>query len=449
MGFNRFNIIIILLCIFIAVISIALVEVWGNADYKVAKFTVSFLWLATILFLIKYVNKTNRSLKQFLENIKYNDYINTDTPGKSFKELNLSLNEVLRYVRLADLEKESTHQYLRQILDQMPSGVITLNKDGKVELINRAGLELLELSELPSISQLNKIQENLEKKVLNLKESKKEVVSVQTKQGLKSILFHVKTIKINQRTIKIISFENIRTELDIEEEKAWRKIFRVLTHEIMNSIGPIRSLTASVLKIFSNTDKPKLIFQLQNEDIEFAVTGLKSIDNRNQGLSSFVADFKKVMRIPEPKAERVNINTFVDEVLPILKECCSTKNIQLEYSRLSKSYYILIDKEQITQVLLNLVKNSTEAFKTSEGKIILSATVQGDSLSLAVVDNGPGIPPEIQSEIFIPFFTTKKDGSGIGLSVSRQMIRNHGGEFAIVSEENVGTKCNLILPIVS
>lgn len=449
MGFNRFNINIILLCMLVAVISIALVEVWSNADYKVAKFTVSFIWSGTILLLIRYVNKTNRSLKQFLENIKYSDYLNTDTPGKSFKELNLSLNEILRYLRLADLEKESTHQYFRQLLDQMPSGVIAVNSNGEIEIINRAGLEILDLSVLSFLSDLNKIQENLEQKLINLKELKKGVISVQTKQGLKSILFQSKAIIINQREIRIISFENIRTELDIEEEKAWRKIFRVLTHEIMNSIGPIRSLTASVLKIFNNTDKPKLVSQLQDEDIEFAVTGLKSIDNRNQGLSCFVDDFKKVMRIPEPKTERVNINTFVDEILPILKECCSTKNIQLEYSRLSKSYYILIDKEQITQVLINLVKNSTEAFKTNQGKIILNTKIQGDSLSFSVIDNGPGIPPEIQSEIFIPFFTTKKNGSGIGLSVSRQMIRNHGGEFAIVSEENIGTECNLIIPIVS
>ncbi len=449
MGFNRFNINIILLCMLVAVISIALVEVWQNADYKVAKLTVSILWSGNILLLIRYVNKTNRSLKQFIENIKYSDYLNTDTPGKSFKELNLSLNEILRYLRLADLEKESTHQYFRQLLDQMPSGVIAVNSNGEIEIINRAGLEILDLNELSFLSELNKIQENLEQKLINLKEFKKEVITVKTKKGLKSILFQAKVININQRKIRIISFENIRTELDIEEEKAWRKIFRVLTHEIMNSIGPIRSLTASVLKIFNNTDKPKLVSQLQDEDIEFAVTGLKSIDNRNKGLSSFVDDFKKVMRIPEPKTERVNINTFVDEILPILKECCSTKNIQLEYSSLSKSYYILIDKEQITQVLLNLVKNSTEAFKTNWGKIMLNAKIQGDSLSLSVIDNGPGIPSEIQSEIFIPFFTTKKDGSGIGLSVSRQMIRNHGGEFAIVSEENVGTECNLIFPLVS
>ncbi len=237
MSFNRFNIGVVILCILIAIIGLALVEVWSNVDYKVAKITVSLVWVILIIVLIKYVNRTNRRLKQFLENIKYSDYLNTDISNSSFKELNFSLNEILRYVRLADLEKESTHQYLRQILDQMPTGIITITESGKVEIINRAGQDILETNSLELLSQLNKVKEGLEDKLLNLKEGTKEVISINTSKGIKSLLFQIKNIKINQRNIKIISFENIRTELDIEEEKAWRKIFRVLTHEIMNSIN--------------------------------------------------------------------------------------------------------------------------------------------------------------------------------------------------------------------
>ncbi len=448
MGFNRFNIGIVILCMLIAIIGIALVEVWSNVDYKVAKITVSLVWVILIIVLIKYVNRTNRRLKQFLENIKYSDYLNTDISNSSFKELNFSLNEILRYVRLADLEKESTHQYLRQILDQMPTGIITTTESGKVEIINRAGQDILETNSLELLSQLNKVKEGLEYKLLNLKEGTKEVISINTSKGIKSLLFQIKNVKINQRNIKIISFENIRTELDIEEEKAWRKIFRVLTHEIMNSIGPIRSLTSSVLKIFALDDRIKKVSQLKEEDIEFAVTGLKSIDNRNQGLSSFVADFKKVMRIPEPNVEKANINEFIDETLPILKEYCTSKNIRLEYKRLTKSEFILIDKEQITQVLINLVKNSSEAINTEKGEIKLKAETQNNSLNLSITDNGQGISLDHQSEIFIPFFTTKKEGSGIGLSVSRQIIRNHHGELNISSQENKGTTCKITFPVI-
>ena len=260
MGFNRFNITVILLCILIAIIGVALVEVWTHAEYRIAKLTISILWIGLILLLINYVNKTNRSLKQFLESLKYADYVNSDIEsGDSFKKLNLSFNEIIRYVRLAELEKESTHQYLRHILDQMPTGIIASDKNGKVEIVNQAGLNILELESLSDIMQLSKLQKGLADEIKELTSAKKKVISLQTSSGLKSILFQQKEILINQRKIQVISFENIRSELEFEEEKAWQKIFRVLTHEIMNSIGPIRSLTASVMKIFlDNKDYKKI-----------------------------------------------------------------------------------------------------------------------------------------------------------------------------------------------
>jgi nitrogen fixation/metabolism regulation signal transduction histidine kinase len=448
MGFNRFNITVVLLCVIIAITGIALIEVWTNADFKIAKLTVSIFWIALILILIRYVNKTNRSLKQFLESIKYADYVNSDVESsKSFKELNFNLNEIIRYVRLAELEKESTHHYLRHLLDEMPTGIITYDKQDKVEIINRAGLKILDLDSLSNLTLLNSIQPELKSEIENLSQTKKKVISLQTKNGLKTILFQHKEILINCRKIQVISFENIRAELDLEEEKAWQKIFRVLTHEIMNSIGPIRSLTASVLKIFTSNDDAKTLNQLNQEDIEIAVTGLRSIDNRNKGLTSFVSDFKKLMRIPEPEKEQIEINQFVNEVFPLLQELCVEKNIKIIYNPLHKSNFFAIDNKQITQVLINLVKNSVEAINSKNGKIEINFVLEENKIALSINDNGEGISQDVISEIFIPFFTTKKGGSGIGLSLSRQIMRNHNGELRISSKENEGTKCDLILPI--
>ncbi|MFC2151444.1 PAS domain-containing sensor histidine kinase [Bacteroidota bacterium] len=448
MSFNRFNITIVFICVLIAISGVALVEVWTNSDYRIAKLTVSIIWMALVFGLINYVNKTNRSLKRFLDSLRYSDYVAETDSAKSFKELNLSFNEILRYVRLAELEKESTDQYLRQILDEMPTGIIAANENGYVEIINRAGLNILEIISLSKLSELDKLENGLEHELNKLSTSKKKVISLQTKSGLKSILFRTEEILINQRKIQIISFENIRTELDDEEEKTWKKIFRVLTHEIMNSIGPIRSLTASVLKIFFDNNSTKNINQLKNDDIQFAVTGLKSIDNRNQGLSKFVSDFKKLMRIPEPHLNKIDINKFIDETLPLLQEICTNKKIKISYNQVLNPCIISIDKEQITQVLINLVKNSSEAIQVNTGDIIINASDSEDNLCLTISDNGEGIPKDVMSEIFIPFFTTKKDGNGIGLSISRQIIRNHGGDLKISSEPKKGTICELSFPIV-
>ena len=381
MVFNRFNFIVIFICILIAISGIAIVEVWTNIDYRIGKLTVSIVWIVLIFLLIKYVNKTNRSLKQFLESLKYNDYVNSDdVSNKSFKELNFSFNEIIRYVRLAELEKESTHHYLRQLLDQMPTGIIASDEQGKIEIINRAGLKILEIDSLSNLSKLDKLQNNLNFEIKELSTSKKKVISVQTKNGLKSILFRQKEIVINQRKILVISFENIRSELDLEEEKAWQKIFRVLTHEIMNSIAPIRSLTTSVLKIFLSDEKTKSIKQLKEEDINFAVTGLRSIDNRNKGLTNFVSDFKKLMRIPEPKKEQVEVNQFIDSIFPLLQEFCIENEIDINYNRIQKTCFFLIDKEQITQVLINLVKNAVEAIKAEDGYIKIKASIDSEQI---------------------------------------------------------------------
>ncbi len=450
MIFNRFNINLIIICILIAITGIALVEVWTNVDYRIAKLTVSILWISLIILLINYVNKTNRSLKQFLDSLRYNDYINADAvSSKSFKELNFSFNEIIRYVRLAELEKESTHHYLRQLLDQMPTGIIASDKQDKVEIINRAGLKILEFNSLSNLSQLDNLQKDLSLELKDLTALKKKVISIQTKSGLKSILFRKKEIVINSRKIQIISFENIRSELDLEEEKAWQKIFRVLTHEIMNSIAPIRSLTSSVLKIFLNNDQIRTLKQLNKDDIGFAVTGLKSIDNRNIGLTNFVADFKKLMRIPEPKKEQIEVNQFFDEIFPLLLELCAPKKIHLNYAKLKNPVSLLIDKEQITQVLINLVKNAVEAISVEGGSIKIKVNSNSENLSLTISDNGSGIPKDVLSEVFIPFFTTKKEGSGIGLSISKQIMRNHSGEIRITSEENKGSKCELVFPLLN
>ncbi|MDA3954633.1 MAG: ATP-binding protein [Bacteroidales bacterium] len=449
MVFNRFNIIVILICILIAITGIALVEVWTNADYRIGKLTLSIVWIALIVLLINYVNKTNRSLKQFLDSLRYSDYVNSDAAsGKSFKELNFSFNEIIRYVRLAELKKESTHHYLRHLLDQMPTGIIATDKLGKIEIINRAGLQILEFDSLSNLSQLDDLQKDLSSEIKNLSASKKKVISIQTKSGLKSILFRHKEILISNKKIQVISFENIRAELEFEEELAWQKIFRVLTHEIMNSIAPIRSLTASVLKIFLHNEKAKSIKQLNDEEISFAVTGLKSINNRNNGLTNFVSDFKKLMRVPEPKKEQVEINQFFDDILPLLHELCIPKNILLNYNRLLKTRYFLIDKEQITQVVINIVKNAVEAILKGKGIININPNINSEQLYIAISDNGEGISKDVLSEIFIPFLTTKNEGSGIGLSLSRQIIRNHNGNVGITSEKNKGTKCELSFPLL-
>jgi nitrogen fixation/metabolism regulation signal transduction histidine kinase len=238
----------------------------------------------------------------------------------------------------------------------------------------------------------------------------------------------------------LISLQNITSEIDRSEVDAWQKLIRVLTHEIMNSVSPIKLLSGSLIEMFEENNTIKPINELDNKTIEDSVLGLKTIRKRSDGLSNFVETYKNLTQIPKVKISEIKINQLFEHLNTLLKDDLNAKNIGFIINCNPSNLVLNADEKLVEQVLINLIKNASEALKNIEHPIInLNAETSNDLVHIIVSDNGPGISSDIAENIFIPFFTTKEKGSGIGLSLSRQIMHLHNGSISVKSEPNIET----------
>ncbi|HMI65080.1 MAG TPA: ATP-binding protein, partial [Cyclobacteriaceae bacterium] len=248
-------------------------------------------------------------------------------------------------------------------------------------------------------------------------------------------------LRVRGSTVKLVTLQNIQTELQRQELEAWQNLTRVLRHEIMNSITPISSLTSTLREILDHDlIKKEGIYELKNEGAEDLREGLNTIESRSKGLIKFIDAYREYTSLPNPKIRTVRLKDLIEKVALLMRPELKKTTIRFTYSCESEYLTVQADEEMIEQVLINLIKNAVESLAGSDnGKIELNGKYAENALLIEVRDNGPGIIKEAIDKIFVPFFTTKKTGSGIGLSLSRQIIQMHNGSLSVVSEPDVET----------
>ncbi|MBN1111797.1 MAG: GHKL domain-containing protein, partial [Bacteroidales bacterium] len=282
--------------------------------------------------------------------------------------------------------------------------------------------------------------------LLGLKPGENTLVKINEKDDLLQLVISGTEFKINDRVIILATIKNIQNELEEQEAESWQKIISVLTHEIMNSITPITSLSSTVsgmLKLTtSNGDDSPVFDQETSEEIYMAV---KTIHKRSSGLLDFVNTYRNLTRIPKPNFKIVRVGEVLSDLMPLFEHESKNSNIKINYSIEPDDLKFSIDTNQIEQVLINLINNAVNALSDNDNGVIQinSFLNKRGRVTVQVSDNGKGILPDVLDKIFIPFFTTKKQGSGIGLSLSRQIMRMHGGAINVHSELNVGTTFTL------
>ena len=250
--------------------------------------------------------------------------------------------------------------------------------------------------------------------------------------------------KIHDNTINLVSIQNIRTELEEEEIEVWKKLISVLTHEIMNSVAPIKSLTNTMIKIVEKNSPSE-----KNKKSEYNVDtlmALKAIQKRSKGLLNFVETYKNLTKVPNPVFQDLDLKSLLDEIITFMDSEIKLNNISLTSEVNPANLKVKADERLITQVIINLIKNSIESVnKEKNGKIQIKAFISSQSETIIqVIDNGTGIAADLIDKIFIPFFTTKEHGSGIGLSLSRQIMKLHGGTISVFSKYGIETIFTLI-----
>jgi len=444
MVYNRFFRIIILQSVLLAATGAFFLWTLIQHNLIITKFTIGLIWLLQIILLIYYLTRTNRSLNNFLKSVKYLDPSRGISEGdKSFDLLNLTYNEIIDSIQKVKIEKEAEHQYFRNTIEHIGIGLISFNESGDIELFNSAARDLSGIKFIRNIRDLDKSIPGISELMFSLKQGHSKMFKVVSGDEIMKLSIRKTVFKIQAKTVNLVSLQNIRTELEEEEIEVWKKLISVLTHEIMNSVSPIKSLTSTVIKMFEKSSiSTGLETSANNEDILLA---LKTIQKRSKGLISFVEIYRNLTKIPLPVFNEIELKNLLDEIIILMKSQMKSSGIYCSADVIPENLRLVADEKLITQVMINLIKNSVESLNNKkDGKIQIKAFLSPQSETIIqVIDNGAGIPADFIDKVFIPFFTTKENGSGIGLSLTRQIMKLHGGTIEVSSKPGFDTVFSL------
>lgn len=399
--------------------------------------------------LYRYVDKTNRDLASFLESIRFAEFTRSfqiEGMGSSFNELNKAFNDVIGDFQKVRSEKEEHFHYLQSIVQNIDVSIIAYQHDGNIEMINKSAKKLFQLGSVKNISALSTLSETLVETLLSIKPGENKLVKVQDEDDLLQLAINATEFKIKNKVIILATIKNIQNVLEEQETEAWQKLIRVLTHEIMNSITPIASLSSTLDGMLRDFNKKRE----ENGTMDYETIGeiqqaLETINKRSNGLLHFVNTYRNLTRIPKPNFKITRVSDLFETISRLMEKELKDHNVILATSLEPASLEISMDDQLIEQVLINLIKNSTHALEgRNEPRIELRAYLNKRGRpTIQVYDNGVGILKEVMDKIFIPFFTTKPSGSGIGLSLSRQILKLHGGTITAQSEPDVETSFTL------
>jgi len=409
---------------------------------------IGVILLFLIIDLFRFVEQTNKKLTRFLESVKYSDFstaFTTDNKlGKTFKGLNEAFNQVMEAFRSTRAEKEEHLNYLHTVVQHVGTGLLSFDTNGNIELMNTFARRYLGVPRLNNIKKLKDQDQVLYDILINLRPGRKALY--QKNQNIQ-LSISTTNLKLRGKAIKLISLQNIRSELQQKEIESWQNLTRVLRHEIMNSMTPIASLTSTLNAIikedFQQNNEGFMVLQDTKTDLE---EGLTTISSRSEALIRFVDAYRDYTNIPAPTIKQIQVKSLLEHVVQLMKSELDHHQLDLKISLKPEGMTIRADVELLEMVLINLLKNALEAVsEIHPPRLEVMAFIDGEQHTIIQVsDNGPGILPEALERIFIPFYTTKKSGSGIGLALSRQIMQLHQGSLEVHSEPNVKTTFSMI-----
>ncbi|MEQ9592941.1 MAG: ATP-binding protein [Cyclobacteriaceae bacterium] len=409
---------------------------------------ISIALVGAVLFqvshLIKAFDESNENIASFLDAIRFDDLsasFKTDSDDPSVKRLHQELNEAIANLKVSRSEKDSEYQFFKNIVQHVGIGLLTFKKDGSIQIINTAAKRLLRINQVQQISDLRQVSEELVDVFEKLKTGGRDLIRLKLADETVQISVYAIELTLRGEVIKLISINNIQSELDEKEMEAWQNLVRVLTHEIMNSVTPISSL-AGMLEGELKTHLDEDIPTFKKEEFEDMHLSIQTINKRSAGLIQFVREFKSLSQIPQPNLVSVNVKALLEQIVLLHKKELMDNNIEVQVEIEPEDLTISADKHMIEQVIINLLKNGMQAFSNQEKKkMTLSGFLDEKTRPvISVKDNGDGIEPDALESIFVPFFSTKKTGSGIGLSLSKQIMRQHEGRINVRSKLGEGTE---------
>jgi two-component system nitrogen regulation sensor histidine kinase NtrY len=409
-----------------------------------------FVYMAFFIPLVSYQvvefyrfqRKVHVELDQFVESVHYRDFsrhFDVKHAPLELQPMRKGFNEINSTFKVMSKEKETQYQYLQKILELVDTGILSYQQDdGTVVWMNESLKKMLQLPYLKTIHSLNRRDEGLYKEIMALKPGENKIGTAHLEKNAFKILLSATAFQTDGIIYKLIAFQNVNEALDETESKAWQKLLSVMTHEIMNSIAPISSL-AETLK--SRLQQSMNSLNNESGTLDDLELGIDTIKRRSEGLLKFAETYRNLNKITTPNLKKVYVRDLFENLQQLMQPTLDQKKIDMEIILMDTDLVLDIDASLIEQVLINLLVNGIEAVKEkTNAKVMLSAFLASSHKTMIkVADNGIGMTDEVMDKIFIPFFTTKKNGSGIGLSLCKQIMMLHKGNIQVQSKEGEGT----------
>lgn len=406
----------------------------------------NWLWLSvalptlvwTVWSFYRFYTYNNRKVAFLLDAIENHDpavHFYEQVVDKDSSQVNVMLNRIARILYNVRQETIQREKYYELIMDFVETGIVVLDDKGTVFQKNQKALKLLGLEVLTNVRQLSRVSEHLEKAFAEAHSGQKLQVEYATERGTMHLSMRVSGMVIQDKQLRIIALNDINHELDEREIDSWIRLTRVLTHEMMNSLTPVTSLSETLLALPGAQ---------ADEELR---QGLETIRTTGKGLVNFVMSYRKLTRLPSPEPTLFDVHPFLLRMIQLAKHQHPCPNIRITLEKVPEDLMVFADESMLAQVMTNLLKNAIHAIGASvDGEIRLRSFVDDqDMIHIEVSNNGPEITPEMAEQIFIPFFTTKEDGSGIGLSLSKQMMRLQGGSISLLPRRDKWTTFAIIL----
>jgi nitrogen fixation/metabolism regulation signal transduction histidine kinase len=430
---------VLLLFITLSAAAFFLVKQW-----HLALALISPLIFYQLVEFIRFQKKTHEELNEFVEAIHYRDfsrYFDVKHAPADIQSLRQGFNEINSTFKVISKEKETQYQYLQKILELIDTGILSYEiESGEIVWMNESLKRMLQLPYLKTIHSLEKRDRVLFEEIMDLQPGESKIGTVHLEKSFFKVLLSATAFQTEGKRYKLIAFQNVNEALDETESKAWQKLLSVMTHEIMNSVAPISSLADTLKNRLQKTvDEPNDPGAV--EDLEI---GIETIKRRSEGLLKFAQTYRNLNKITKLSLKKLYVHELFANLHQLMQPTLEQKNIDLEIILRETDLSFEADPSLIEQVLINLIVNAIEAVKEQEHpRIVLSAEASGKKVILKVADNGVGMPEELLDKIFIPFFSTKKSGSGIGLSLCKQIVMLHKGNIQVQSVQGKGTVFSL------
>ncbi|MBW8242494.1 PAS domain-containing protein [Muricauda oceani] len=404
----------------------------------------AIILVGEVYSLITFINRTNRKIAYFFDAIKNEDFTLRFPEGvtiESFKELNRSLNRVNGLIQEVHMQLQIREQYYQEILKQASIGIMTYNEKGHILFANPTLEQLLDYTPLNHIKQLKQVDENLYEIFKDFNPFQRKLFQLSNEREQTQLAIKSTPLTLDGQSLQLVVVQDIHKELDEKETESWVRLIRVLTHEIMNTITPIASISDSIIKYYRKGDKITPMAELEEVQIKNTLKGLEVIKEQGGDLMDFVQSYRSLLHVPEPNKSLVKGKDLLEKIDVLMSVRLVDGESEFSTDCHPEGLEFYIDEKQISQVLINLGKNALQSVEASKnGKVLMVAGVdEKGSKFIEIRDNGPGIPPEVMDEIFVPFFTTKSEGTGIGLSLSKRVMQLHGGSIQVRSVPHTET----------